>query len=293
MAPGTVSESGPSNSQIPTAFPAMHLDRLSFVGDFDGIHYDALYESKTSLSWEKWLSHYGVLGRRFAKYPYHYLIQTSAGYTVETKQKGTHIKDVRVDFNPAKTDDWRCSLPLLVASLKRIHITRLDFAIDYPLDLSEWQFLTDSAVKSCRFASASGKLETLYLGASSSPVRFRIYNKGLESGSPETLWRIEVQCRFGPNDNPFQIHPFKALTVSKSGEGFSVTEKALLHYLHTFPEAFGELTKDQRPRVKALLKSQHSIFLNPSPAEVFAFRAPQIIDTLAQIFSNRLGGQND
>lgn len=275
----------PSNSPLgvkKSTSAHLSLDRLSFVGDLD-LKKDRAGQL-TSQAWENWLHDFGVKGRRFTKFPYHYLIETVAGYRVETKAVNAHIPDVRVDFNPNQCCGWRDSLPKLIGAMKRPRITRLDFAIDYRLDLSEWAFITQRPVKSCRYYSAAGKLETLYLGATRSAIRFRIYNKAEESGSVGVWWRVEAQCRFEPDDNPLHCHPFALLSVSRPGEGLDIEEKALLFYLQNFPDALGELSKYKRKRVKALLRSDNCIHLSPSPRQAFEDQAGAILSVLRQVF---------
>jgi len=266
-----------------TASALLSLDRLSFVGDL-AAHKDRNGEITSNL-WESWLNDYGVKGRRFSKFPYRHLINTVAGYTVELKEPNAQVPDVRVDFNPAACPGWRDSLPLLVSGMRYSRITRLDFAVDYRLDLSEWNFITENPVKSCRFFSRSGKLETLYLGAADSAIRFRIYNKAEESGSPGVWWRVEAQCRFRPDDNALNCHPFSLLSVVRPGEGLSIEDKALLHYLQAFPDAIGELSQYKRSQYRKLLKSSdNTLTLNPSPAQVFSDQVGSIVHILASIF---------
>jgi len=281
-APKTGHSNSRSTIKNSSVTAALVLDRLSFVGDLDGMK--DRHGEITSQAWESWLNDFGVKGRRFSKYPYRHLISTVSGYTVELKEPNAHIPDVRVDFNPSTCPGWRDSLGILVGGMRYPRITRLDFAVDYRLDLSEWNFITENPVKSCRFMSRAGKLETLYLGASDSQLRFRIYNKAEESGLPGIWWRVEAQCRFRPGDNPFHCHPFSVLSVVRPGEGMSIEEKALLHYLQAFPDAIGELSQYKRSRYRQLLKSENCLTLSPSPAQVFQDQCSGIIQTLAGIF---------
>ena len=209
-------------------------------------------------AFEKWFADSETTGDYFpAKYPYRYALKTFSGLFIQVKEKGSHVQDVRVEFNPNNIEDYS-DLFDLVNCLTDIRVTRADFACDYALDLSPFIFTNKTARKTNIFRSADGSLETLYLGCRSSEDQIRIYNKALEQGITDRLWwRIEHQLRFPKNcEIPFsECHPFKDLIIRLTEfHHLKIQEKAILYYLRDHPEGWNELSKNARTKYRKLVK---------------------------------------
>jgi len=243
--------------------PILTLDRVSFVAD-------VLFPSHLS---NVLANDLGIKARQSAPYPYQTSVSHVAGIHISFADPSADVPAVRFDFNPAKMvlNPKKILWPYLFA-LKNVRITRLDFAVDYPSDLSGCFFSLINPVKTTRYFSPSGKLETLYLGAPGSSSRFRIYDKALESKIyGQTLWRVEVQQNFGKDDRPSLdvSNPFHALTVSfPVPDGLSFTRQVMFLHLLAHPSDLSKLSKQAASEYQALLKQATPDFLL-SPVQVY------------------------
>jgi hypothetical protein len=194
----------------------------------------------------------------YAKWPYRYQFTTNDGLTIQTKDKNSDVQDLRFDFNP-QTCDYKRVLKRFRNALIDLRVTRLDFAQDYDLNLSRCSFATMIPVKSCQFRARSGALETIYLGATDSLHRFRIYDKGAEMNLPITKWRIESQQRFAKNENWFDFKPFERLIIQiPQFATLKINERAMCEYLLSNPDGFKELNDRTRSKYKTLLSGNQS-----------------------------------
>lgn len=128
------------------------------------------------------------------------------------------VPHLRIEFNPNKFNPTHTLWPTLFPMLKNKRISRIDYAIDYPADLSTWGFTTDRPRKMQTFQAPSGKLETLYLGTRTSKNQYRIYDKAKEQGQCDSLatsplWRIEQQFTLDTKTEFWMLRPFSDLTV--------------------------------------------------------------------------------
>jgi hypothetical protein len=274
-------EPDPSNSRLSYHF--VSLDRLSFVGNLT-IPVHPKTGERTSALWEKFLNSVDFKGRRFAGYPYLYNLDTYSGVCIQIADQSSEISDVRVDFNPNQCKGWENTVKAICANLRDIRITRTDYAIDYQIDLSEWQFTHNPLLKSCTYRSRSGQLETLYLGGADSPLRIRIYNKQLESKLSEPRWRIEAQCRF-PVDVPYHtVLPFAGLTVCKPYEGFSLKEQMAIEYFTNHPDKLSQMSKPYARKIRRLIDlGDNTVHLAPGPHELFLSQSGSIQFNLSQM----------
>lgn len=90
-------------------------------------------------------------------------------------------KKVRLEFNPNKAS--MKEIKLILGRLKYPRLTRMDIAIDYfSKDLAQYEWIDTGkkGKKKTTITSATGKLETLYIGSQKADTRYRIYNKKLE-----------------------------------------------------------------------------------------------------------------
>jgi len=125
---------------------------------------------------------------------------------------------MRLEFNPSKTKVFDIiSVIVFIGqnSLLSARVTRLDFAVDYDFELSAVSFY-DKFKRKCQIICGDTGVQTIYLGAKSSDVQIRIYDKRVQlkeefnTVHDGSWWRVESQDQrpfslFGElNKNPFQ-----------------------------------------------------------------------------------------
>jgi len=234
----------------------MQVDRITFAANFAKhvVKKDPKTGEYTHL--DKILAQVQGLGRRTgAKYPYRWQFQTEEGVTIQVADKNAPVKQLRFDFNPQESEFKRVLLPFKNTLVEQ-HITRIDFCQDYDLNMTRFHFQMKNSVKSCQFRSRTGALETLYLGAKDSALRFRIYNKALEQGQPGTLWRIESQQRFKPKEDWWYAEPFAEFEMHRPVyDDLKIQERAMVDYLVKNPSAWSELSRPARAKYKDLMRS--------------------------------------
>ena len=232
----------------------MEIDRISFVADFAKhirVKKDGVFDYNDYLPIQC-----SQARRTFSKWPYRYQIVTDDGFTIFLADRQAPVPPIRFDFNP-QTTEYKRWLESFAGSLVNVRVTRLDYAQDYDFDLSGVHFQLETAVKSCQFRSRSNKLETLYLGAQQSPLRFRIYNKGLEQKEDTVRWRIEAQLRFKPADDWWYAMPFEKFVMTRpTWDGLKIAERAMLSYLHENPNGWSELSRNSAVKYKKIMKEQ-------------------------------------
>lgn len=242
----------------------MKIDRITFVGDVakhlikkcplgEYIHLDKILAPVL-----------GFTRKTSAKFPYRWQLVADDGFTIQIADMKASVPQLRIDFNP-ETTEYKHHLKSFLRTMVNVRVTRLDYAHDYDLNLSNVKFQLQRMVKTCTFRSGSGKLETLYLGAKDSPLRFRIYDKAKEQGETGTKWRIEAQARFSKNDDWFYFQPFENFVMCNPNyENLKIQEKALLEYLINH-DAWHELDAKTRKKYKELMKGnlEDSFFLHP------------------------------
>lgn len=232
----------------------MVIDRITIVADWswdvrrrnnDGC-YTHLYKALDKVM---------ARGKKsFAKFPYRYRYTTEEGLTIEIADEKAPVPNLRIDFNP-QTVLWERLLKPFSKSLVDVRVTRLDYAHDYDLDLSRVNFQLENRVKTIDYRSGTGKLETRYLGAKDSSLRFRIYDKAKEQKESGTKWRIEAQARFSPKEDWWFFLPFEKFVMEWPAYHNvpRVQDRALLQYLRTNPQAYHELAPNTRTRIKKLM----------------------------------------
>lgn len=235
-----------------------------------------------------------LINQRTAPHPYKWRWDIVGGGVLEYAD-GTNVLPWRIDVNPTKNKAWI----ELLQGLKYPRITRIDFAVDYHgYDLSGVVWLTKNAMKRNWWTGLDGRLETLYIGAARSALRFRIYDKHKEREQDEEMaaapdareggtrepggcptctgaapdcspwWRVEAQVRPVMEgvewSNPFTgLQGFVELVQVRSWE-----DEAVAHYIRTFPGAWGRMPKNTRMRWKKRIRAE-GVPLAPQPAEVW------------------------
>lgn len=209
------------------------------------------------------------------------------------------VPNVRIEFNPNKMDTtgslWHTLLPML----RNKRITRIDYAIDYNSDLSEWQFTTTKARKTHRYNSPNGKLETLYLGTPSSTDQYRIYDKALEqkqnpssiTGVPCTTdfhhWRIEQQFTLDKNTEFWMLRPFEGLIAWKP-DTFTgdFIDDLVLTSLHTDHKNWARLSRRQYSTYRKLIKDATRVVHMPvKPVTTFKQGYPALEQFLKELLA--------
>jgi hypothetical protein len=216
----------------------------------------------------------GDLGDRyFAPYPYRDSFKTLSGVFIQFADAGADIPDVRIELNPAKHKIAPAIVTELVSLLKYVRPTRLDFAIDYPFDLSSFHYSTDTPRSGAIWYGRSGKAETFYLGRGQAGDKYRVYNKAKEQKlKDETWWRVELQMNLRPDENWRDRNPFADLHITKPAEYLNVIDRAVMRELKENPQAWGELTDYQRRKYRRMMNGKDegsTLYLTPSPLDVF------------------------
>jgi len=253
------------------------IDRITVLGDFKNL------EKNTHE-----ISHHNdYLDIVNSAFPYNYRIRTASGIHVQIANPDSPVQNVRIEWNPAKLDTNGTLLPLLLAMMKNKRFSRIDYAIDYAINLSEYQFKTDRPRKRVKFISAAEKLETLYLGTRKSADFYRIYNKALEQDMVDSvnLWRIEQQFNLEKNTEFWMLRPFADLTVWKPTDmTVHYVDGLILKDLHANPENWARLTDFARRKYKRLVSNpDYTSQLEIHPSETFHSGYQPLADYLTSI----------
>lgn len=256
---------------LSSSVPLVTCDRISLVANF-----------QNRLQVEKWLAtelHCEPIG--MVAWPYRLAWKTLFGMVIYFRDPAADsVPEIRIEFNPSKIYvDSRshlrgiCGLLFpLFSGLKDVRFTRLDIAVDYPIDLSTYQFtLKSGVVKTIKYYGRDGSLETVYLGGATSSRRFRIYNKALEAGlQGQILWRIEAQYRFdAESENDIWMRDlFGDLEISSyaPAEILPVSTLAVLYFLQNHPEAISSFAPASRAKYRKLMKLEKATIYHPEEA---------------------------
>jgi len=258
----------------------LSLDKLTIVGDF--IYPERGLNTLSQLP--------DTTEDRLAKFPYRYNINTISKTVIQLADKDAPVPNVRLSWNPTdllQDNSARQILPLL----KNKRPTRIDYALDYPLDLSGWIFATTQARKTSRICSPSGKLETLYIGSRESEHMYRIYDKAKEmrqsdgvtdslTPTPDHLWRIELELKPKKTDWQFYL-PFNDLYVVHPNLHLDIVDRVILDALRKEPELMGQLSRRIKEKYRQMIKENVLLTrLHPWPQDAFLTRAQSIYDQI-------------
>lgn len=141
-----------------------------------------------------------------------YFIKTDNAFSVNYSHcffecnisQNTDVKNnARLDFNPTLVDKETSEFIIntILKDVTNLKMTRLDIALDYSMDLSEYHLEPSSGLKKRLYMNSANILETMYLG--SKQRLYRVYNKKKERlevanqdmSNYENYWRVEVQIR--------------------------------------------------------------------------------------------------
>lgn len=233
---------------------------------------------------------------QITKYPYRYLIQSVAGFTVLIRDPSNKdIPYLKLIFNPNKLADSPAFVDL-INSMKNKRYSRIDYAVDYEHSLADYLYCTNNPKKSSSIFGKSGALETHYIGMGySGSTRYRVYNKALEQkfDNGDVLWRIEAEIRLGPKDDYLDHPPFRDLDVLNPAfqDEPNIRDRAMLYYLAEYPSQWEKLDARTRRKYKSLLKDSHDAHrLWPTPYSCYLYRKETLDQELMFHLSNPVEG---
>lgn len=217
---------------------------------------------------------------RNAAWPYRHNIHTLSGCAIQLADKTSHVPPVRLHWNPNNPDQHSTAL-LVLSMMHQKRVTRIDYAVDYGQDLSEFIRITSSPRSSVTYLGKSYGLETHYLGAPGSANQIRIYDKAHEQKIEGTLWRIEQESTFKPNQDWRFTLPFCDFFAGKLTPQLPIIDQLVLDGLRRDNDAWGKFSRREKEKYRKILKvSQHIERLKPHPLEVFYAQAQPFIDSL-------------
>jgi hypothetical protein len=231
------------------------IDKLVILGD----------EVKHSFEQTINNNNFGFIeGSGMAKHPYDRNFYMTDGSVLQ-HSKVANMKALRYEFNPnnINTNDkenthlravYEC-----INTMKYPKISRIDVAIDlYDFNLSEYNIIHES-VKTCEWKDRGGRIETYYIGAPNSDIRFRIYNKAKEQKIDDlNWWRVEVQLRdelakfILSGGNPFELINFVKPAIRNVKD---MSTRAMLFYLEHNPTEWENLSKPTKIKYKKILNT--------------------------------------
>lgn len=258
------------------------LDKLTVVGNWRNHCVERSKDGEYVITGFEHLP--DILQMTFAKFPYRYNALTASGCVIQFADKDSNVMACRVSWNPSDPLQSATAEHMLTL-LRDKRYTRIDTALDYQVDLSGYIMTTARTRKTCTYAGANGKLQTLYLGSRESGSMYRIYDKALESGLPGTLWRIEEEKKFLV-DEMWQFHlPFSDLfVVNPNPENLSPVDYCCLVGLRNHPEMWGKLPTRQLKKYRGMLKDAEKMTrLDPWPSETYLSLAQPLVDRLTYI----------
>lgn len=201
-----------------------------------------------------------VKGRYRAQYPYDWRYELVGGGVLEIGSLYNQ-SDIRLDFNPnkVKTEEHRNMIKELISTMKNVRITRVDPALDLKgIDINDYAIIDSLSRKYNAWYSGVGRLETYYIGATTSDLRIRIYDKALEQGKKGNWWRIESQLRREYAENYSLFNPFVNIVLIRKDVDLShinsFKERVFIRYLLENQNDLFRLSKPTRLRYKKILK---------------------------------------
>lgn len=225
------------------------VDRLTIVGN--KIDYKLQNVLASSLL---------VNGKRRTQYPYDWSFELVGGGILEIGSLENQ-SDIRLDFNPnsIKTEEHKNMIKELISTMKNVRITRVDPALDLRgVDVNDYAIIDSLSRKYNSWHSGTGRLETYYIGATTSDIRIRIYDKALEQGEKGDWWRIECQLRREYAENYSLFNPFEGVTLVKKDVDLShiknFKEKVFIRYLLENTDDICRLSKNSRTKYKKILQ---------------------------------------
>lgn len=201
-----------------------------------------------------------VNGRYRAKYPYDWRFELTGGGVLEIGSLKNQ-SDIRLDFNPnsVETEEHKSMIKELIGTMKNVRITRVDPALDLRgIDINDYAIIDSLSRKYEKIYSGTGRLETHYVGAPTSDIRIRIYDKALEQRQEGDWWRIECQLRREYAENYSLFNPLEDITLVRKDVNLShiknFKEEVFIRHLLDNPDDLYRLSKNSRTKYKKILK---------------------------------------
>jgi hypothetical protein len=252
------------------------IDRLSFVVSISPEALPALdryLQNSTALSEPK---HSGVFGFRHA-----YKVGTGDGtmyLEVGDRASGAtngNGKKVRIDYNPNNVQLGLIEEMRSWVNDRPWKVTRIDVALDYPIDLSQSLMWHDTLRKHARYGS--GEHETLYFGAEGGVRHLTVYDKrrerdeqaGQKLGGP--LWRFEMHHRPKNFDDPLPPGLFDGVRALDPMEWNKLdpVAYAVARTLIEEPDYLRRFKNPQRRKRWADRLTRLTAPLSPAPADIY------------------------
>ena len=285
--------------------PLASIDRLTVVGDLDGSFTASGHAVGHGLVDALEVCRSYAVTATGGKYPYGSAFTFEGGGFVAFARRDAVVPLVRVDVNPNKLG---ADSPVreVIGLMFDTRCTRLDVAVDYPGEpVGEWMPY-GRAGKRFTVGSRAGGVETRMVGARSSARQLVVYDKiadakakhedvpwGLSDHSD--LMRVEARERYRPADAGGVLGSdlMDDVILSRVGAEFSglnIKDRALLHYLSEYPDAWVEVSRDTRRRLQSLVAVQGSSLLEPSVSSVYRSSLPVLREVLYASMSGRSAG---
>lgn len=249
------------------------IDKLSIVGEDAGTFETTVNDSSFDF----------IVGHSLAKFPYRRNFKCADGSYINYGTDLESVMPIKYEFNPniivaSKENIHKRNVVRILRTMKYPKITRFDLAIDLKgIDLSRFDIRDKNSRKFNIYYDASGRMETLYIGARTSDLRIRIYDKAREQKdeSGEQWWRIEAQLRTSACDmlngnlgefgscTPQTYNPFEGIEIySKFSNGLerveNFKERIFIKHLQENPLDLQFLSKSSRHRYKKILATLES-----------------------------------
>lgn len=245
------------------------IDRITVVGEtrlFDRV----LPDGTTKIYDFSNIFEVLVLHKRAEETPKGWKILDEYGENIAYAEELEHHKGkARIDFNPNKLGRFiETDLKDFFSKiLKNAHFSRADVAcdiIDIPDDYIS-QYTITSDVKSIRYHSRTGQLQTAYWGSRSSERQVRMYNKLIEQRQkgkviPEEVsswWRLELQLRRDKANNWSNIVRDSLSEFCSPfffPEDLSGTDRVMMTGLFADNTLWSAISKNSRTKYKQIQK---------------------------------------
>ena len=227
------------------------VDKLAYVG-YKTELFQVLINSLSEKLIEK---------RTVARYPYEWNYHLYGGSIIQERTEFNKT-DVRIEFNPNRLKgEWYDGIIQFMNTFKYVRPTRVDIAIDlYNIDINDYIVMDDKGRKTVEYRGGSGELETYYVGAPSSDLRVRIYDKRKEQGQSEdkeAWWRVEAQVTGEVIEHLDKISPFEGIEIIRKDSRLdhikSFKEQVFIRHLLHNPKDLERLSRPTRYRYKKIL----------------------------------------
>lgn len=205
----------------------------------------------------------------------------------ENKARATKSRNLWVEFNPNKFQDFELIQKYLLQYANNASPTRLDLAFDIETDLSNYKIHETTPVSERLYLGRTKKLETRYLGSPMSDLQVRIYNKKLElfkndriEIEQDELWRFEIQLK-AEKIYDLANSLDKLLFYLPNYEMFdSVQEKAMAYYLINEPNAISQIDPKTKTKYRKLIKETQDFFLSEIMRKELKEQSTDLVDEL-------------